>query len=140
MENNRGKISPTEEKIYNMKELLGFLFYKSSFFRKILVFLFIFILFESFFSNRILSQGKMGGVDSTGGLIIIYIAVFMVITNSFILLMGAIISTREVKKTFLAKMSLPFIAIILAFIVTFIIDTIMPSKIFYTLAKALYII
>lgn len=125
-------------KVYGAREL--FIFFRTSkTFKLILVFTLVFALLETIFCNYLIAKG-IGHGDSTAGLVIIYMAVSMIVINSLVLLVGMVVSAREVKKTIFARVLLPFFAIILAFIVTVIFDSMMPIKIFYTLAKALYLI
>lgn len=132
MENNG------QEKVYGVREL--FVFFRTSKVSKpIFAFILVFALLETLFCNYLIARG-IGHGDSTAGLVIVYMAVSILVINSLAFLVGMVVSARKIKKTISAQALLPFFAILLAFMTTTIFDSIMPIKIFYTIAKALYLV
>jgi len=129
----------TDNAIYGGREL--FTFYCASNIFKILILLVIILIYlESYFSSNLISEIRESDADSTAGLIIYAIIPFMIMTNATIIYIGEIISARKIKKTLLAKILTPFAAIILTISIMIACDAIMPNRILYIFAKALYLI
>ena len=133
-----GKIQ-TDSAIYDGREL--FTFYCASNLFKMLIFLVtIFIYLESYSSSNLISEIRESDADATAGLIVYAIVPFMVVTNAMIIYVGEIISARKIKKALLAKILIPCMAIILTISIMIVCDAMMPNRILYIFAKALYLI
>lgn len=125
--------------IYNSKKLLSF-YFTSNTFKLLILFVTILIYLESYSSSNLISEMKRSNTDSTAGLIIYYIVLFMIVTNAVVVYAGEIISARKVKKTFIAKILMLFSAIILTISIMIVCDVLMPNRTFYIFVKALYLV
>ncbi|MDD3123894.1 MAG: hypothetical protein PHC62_10375 [Candidatus Izemoplasmatales bacterium] len=127
------------KELYGARELFDF-YCASNILKLLILFVATLIYLESTISSNLILEMKESSTGSTAGLIIYFIVPFMILVNAVVLYIGGILFAIKIKKTFLAKILMPFAAVILTMMVMIVCDVMMPNGTLYIFAKALYLV